>query len=315
MTPPFVLLMPGQGAQAIGMGRAFYDRFDESRDIYKQANRCFGFDVTAICFDGLPEALTDTRTCQPALFTTSLAAYAAFRKVTPSGLTPLAAAGLSLGELTSLAAAEAFSLEEGFYLVKTRGEAMAECAARNKGAMLALVGLPPEAVEEICKKSGAWGANYNSPDQVVLSGTADAIAKAEDVAKGMNAKRAMRLEVAGAFHCPLMQPAADALKAALAKVRVRAPRFPVISNVTAQLVTEAAPIPELLVRQIVSPVRWDASMRTAIAAGATCFLEFPPARVLTGLLRRIDKSATGVAIDTPEDLAKAGEALQLTLSV
>ncbi len=306
-------LFPGQGAQAVGMGKTFYDRFDEAKDVYNIANKQLGFDVTALCFEGPQEDLTKTQKCQPALFATSLAAFVVFKRMAPSSLSPVAAAGLSLGELTALAAARAFSLEDGFYLVKARAEAMAECAAHHKGAMLAVIGLGAEAVEAICRDSGAVGANYNAADQVVLSGTVEAIDKAEALAKAQHAKRAIKLDVAGAFHSPLMQPAADVFKRALASVRLRAPAFAIISNVTGKPVTDPAQIQDLLVKQIVSPVRWESSMRAALAAGATHFIEFPPARVLTGLLRRIEKSATGFAVDEPEDFAKVADALQITL--
>ena len=297
------------------MGKAFYDRFDEAKAVYQSAKKPLGFDVAALCFEGPPEELTKTEKCQPALFVTSLAAFAVFKRLAPSSLTPVAAAGLSLGELTALAVAEAFRPEEGCYLVRARGEAMAECAAHHRGAMLAVIGLSGEAIEAICRKSGAVGANFNAADQVVLSGTVEAIERAEALAKERGAKRAIRLEVAGAFHSPLMQPAADAFKAALAKVEIRPPVFPVISNVTGEPVTDPGKIRELLVKQIVSPVRWEASVRAMLKAGATHFIEFPPARVLTGLLRRIEKSSTGIAVDTPDDFAQVAEALEISLTI
>lgn len=308
-----VYLFPGQGAQAVGMGKAFYDRFDESKDVYKRANKRLGFDVTALCFEGPREALTKTEKCQPALFVTSLAAFAAFKRSVPSSLVPVAGAGLSLGELTALAAADTFSLEDGLYLVKARAEAMAECAARHKGAMLAVIGLEGSVIEEICRESGAVGANYNAADQVVLSGTVGAIERAEGLAKARSAKRAILLDVAGAFHSPLMQPAADVFAQALSEVTLMAPAFPVISNATGEPVTDPQQIQTLLVKQIVSPVRWEASMQAAIRAGATQFVEFPPARVLTGLLRRIDKRATGLTVDDPDDFAKVADALHVSL--
>ena len=295
-------LFPGQGAQAVGMGKAFYDASDEAREIYRKANARLGFDVTALCFEGPPEELTKTEKCQPALFTTSLAAFAAFLRRAPASLQPVGGAGLSLGELTALAAAKAFSLEDGFYLIKARGEAMAACAVQSKGAMLALIGLPADEVEAVCRESGAWGANYNTPEQVVLSGAVEAIEKAESLAKARGAKRAIRLEVAGAFHSPLMQPAADAFKAALAKVELRAPVFPVISNAAAKPTQDPLQIRELLVKQIVSPVLWEPSMRALIQAGATATVEFPPSRVLTGMLRKIDGSVKGMTVDEPSDL-------------
>ena len=302
-------LFPGQGAQAVGMGKAFYDQFEEAKDLYRLANRRLGFDVTAICFEGPAEALTKTETCQPALFVTSLAAFAAFKRIAPSSLAPVAAAGLSLGELTSLAAAQVFSFEDGCYLVKARGEAMAECASRNKGAMLAVVGLEPHLLEAVCRESGATGANYNAQDQVVLSGTAEAIAKAEALAKQRGAKRAIKLEVAGAFHCSLMQPAADKFEQTLAKVSLRQPAFPVVSNVTGKPVQDPEEVRRLLVRQIVSPVLWEPSVKQIIQAGATHFIEFPPARVLTGLLRKIDSAVKGFTVDEPKDFEKLTDVL------
>ena len=294
-------LMPGQGAQAVGMGKAFYDRFEASRAVYKQANSRLSFDVTALCFEGPQEELTRTEKCQPALFVTSMAAFAAFQELAPSA-SPVGVAGLSLGELTSLAAAEACSLEEALYLVQARGDLMADCAAHSGGAMLAVIGLTGDVVRQVCEESGASLANYNAQDQIVLSGTVEAIGKAEAAAKARGAKRAVRLEVAGAFHSTLMQPAATKFSQVVSKVRFSKPKWPVISNVTGRPIETPQAIPELLVKQIVSPVLWEPSMRFLIQAGATHFLEFPPARVLTGLLRRIDSAVKGLAIDAPTDL-------------
>ena len=305
--PKLVLLLPGQGAQAVGMGKAFYDQFEEAKAVYQTANRKLGFDVTALCFEGPAEDLTKTEKCQPALFVTSMAAFAAFKRAAPKSLMPIAAAGLSLGELTALAVAEAIDLEEALYVVKARGEAMAECAAKSKGAMLAVVGLTREQLEPVCKESGAWGANYNAADQIVLSGTVEAIAKAELLAKQAGAKRAVRLEVGGAFHCPLMQPAADKCKQVLAKVSFREPKFPVISNVTARPVVQPEAMRSILATQIVSPVLWEPSMRYLINQGAAYFVEFPPARVLTGLLRRIDSNMQGITVDEPKDFEKLSD--------
>lgn len=296
-------LFPGQGAQAVGMGKAFYDRYQASRDVYKRANTRLGFDVTALCFEGPPEELTKTEKCQAALFVTSIAAFAAFQEAAPSAK-PVGAAGLSLGELTALAAAEALTLADALYLVQARGEAMAECAARHPGAMLAVVGLSGEVLEEVCRQSGASGANYNAPDQVVLSGTVEAIDQAEGLAKAKGAKRAVKLDVAGAFHSSLMEPAAAAFRQALAKVGIRAPGFPVVSNVTGAPVQGPDQIRELLVKQITSPVLWEPSMRYLIQTGATHCIEFPPARVLTGLLRRIDPAVKGLTVDEPADFDK-----------
>ena len=305
----FAHLFPGQGAQAVGMGKPFYDRFEASREIYKRANTHLGFDVTALCFEGPKEELTKTEKCQAALFVTSVAAFAAFRELIPASTKPVGAAGLSLGELTALAVADALRFTDALYLVQARGDAMAECASHHQGAMLAVIGLANEAVQAVCQESGASAANYNAPDQVVLSGTVEAIEQAEGLAKTRGAKRAVRLDVAGAFHSSLMQPAANTFRQALAKVEIHPPAFPVVSNVTGTPVRHPDEIRELLVKQIVSPVLWESSMRHLITAGATHFIEFPPARVLTGLLRRIDPAVKGVAVDEPGDFDKLSDIL------
>ena len=302
------LLLPGQGAQAVGMGKAFYDRFEESRELYKRANTRLGFDLTALCFEGPPEELTKTERCQLALFVTSLAGYAAFRRAAPS-LAIQAAAGLSLGEITALAAAEVFTFADGLYLVQVRSEAMAACALSRPGSMLAVIGLGSEAIAELCQQAGVTAANFNAADQVVLSGPVPGIETAERLAKERGAKRAIRLEVAGAFHSALMEPAAKTLGHALQKISLTPPRFPVISNVTARPVETPDQVRELLVKQIVSPVQWDGSVRWLVQQGGRVFVEMPPARVLTGLLRRIDGPVKGIAVDDPADFETVTAAL------
>ncbi|MBI3083625.1 MAG: ACP S-malonyltransferase, partial [Candidatus Omnitrophica bacterium] len=246
----------------------------------------------------------------PALFVTSIAAFAAFHELVAPSIKPVGAAGLSLGEFTALAAADALKFTDALYLVQARGEAMAECTARHAGAMLAVVGLTSETVEELCRASGASAANYNAPDQIVLSGTVEAIDTADRLAKAAGAKRVVRLDVAGAFHSPLMQPAANQFKQALSKIEIRAPVFPILSNVTGRPVQDPEEIRRLLVQQIVSPVLWEPSMRHLLQTGAGLFIEFPPARVLTGLLRRIDPTVRGVAVDDPKDFDKLSDLLR-----
>jgi [acyl-carrier-protein] S-malonyltransferase len=309
MSSGIAYLFPGQGAQVVGMGKAFYDRFAESRDIYKRANMHLGFDITALCFEGPLEELTKTEKCQPALFVTSVAAFAAFHTLSPT-FKPVGAAGLSLGELTALAVADALKFTDALYLVQARAHAMAECAAHNPGTMLAVIGLAQDTIQAICQQADVVMANFNAPDQVVLSGKVPRIEQAERLVKEQGAKRVVRLEVAGAFHSPLMQPAATEFRQALAKVEIAAPKFPVISNVTGQPVQEPDDIRELLVKQIVSPVLWEPSMRQLIHDGASLFVEFPPARVLTGLLRRIDSSVKGLSLDDPTDFDKINFAKQ-----
>ncbi|MBI2884744.1 MAG: ACP S-malonyltransferase [Candidatus Omnitrophica bacterium] len=300
-------LFPGQGAQAVGMGRAWYERSPEAKDLYHRANARLGFDLAALCFEGPADELAKTERCQLALFVTSLAAVESVRALAPE-LSPAAAAGLSLGELTALAAAGAFSFTDGLYLVQARAEAMAECAARHPGAMLAVVGLGRDAIEQVCRQTGALMANFNAPDQLVLSGSVSAIEQAEAALKG-SAKRVVRLEVSGAFHSPMMQPAADALRRALERISISAPRVPVISNVTAQPVATPEEIRELLVKQLVSPVLWEPSVRRLVQQGIRACVEFPPARVLGALLRRIDPAVKTVLLNEPDDLPKLASVL------
>jgi len=294
-------LFPGQGAQLVGMGKAFYDRSEASRSIYRRANTHLGFDVAALCFEGPQEELTKTEKCQPALFVTSIAAFAAFHELAPSAK-PVGAAGLSLGELTALAVADALKFTDGLYLVQARADTMAECVAHHQGAMLAVIGLSSEVIQQLCDESGAWAANYNTQDQIVLSAPVEAVEKAEALAKAKGAKRVVRLDVVGAFHSPLMQPAAGKFRQVVDNVDIRPPIFPVISNVTGKPVQSPDEIRELLVKQIVSPVLWEISMRHLIRAGATHAIEFPPARTLTALLRRIDSAVKGLAVNEPKDL-------------
>lgn len=296
----FAYLFPGQGAQAVGMGKAFYDRFEESRELYKRAATHVGFDVAALCFEGPQEELTKTEKCQPALFVTSLAAFAAFQRVAPQ-IRVVGGAGLSLGELTALAAAEAMTFRDALHVVQARAEAMTACALRHPGAMLAVIGLSNDVIREICQQAEVVAANFNAADQVVLSGTVPAIEEAERLAKAQGATRAVRLDVSGAFHSPLMREASEKFRKVLEKVRITTPRFPVISNVTGKPIEGAEAIRELLPKQMVSPVLWESSMRGMIAAGAAVFVEFPPARVLTALLRRIDRSVKGIAAHEPAD--------------
>jgi [acyl-carrier-protein] S-malonyltransferase len=288
------------------MGKQFYDRCEASRAIYKRANTHLGFDVTALCFEGPQEELTKTEKCQPALFVTSVAAFAAFDELAPSAK-PAGVAGLSLGEITALALADALQFADALYLVQARGDVMADCAQHHQGAMLAVLGLTREAVQTLCEESGASAANYNTRDQVVLSGPVEAIEKAEALAKAKGSKRALKLDVAGAFHSSLMQPAADKFRQVLSKVEIRPPAFPVVSNVTGKPVRDPDEIRRLLVKQIVSPVLWEPSMCHLIQAGVTHFIEFPPAGVLTGLLRRIDSAVKGVAVNGPKDFEKFSE--------
>lgn len=294
MPEPTLLLCPGQGAQAVGMGKEFVDASPAAAAVFAEAADVLGFDLLALCLEGPADQLNRTDRAQVALFTAGVASHAAMKE---AGTLPpvVAAAGLSLGEFTALHLAGAFSFADGLGLVKLRGEAMQDAAEASGGTMVALTGdVTEEAVTRLCDENRGDGvlvpANYNSPMQVVASGSVEACERLA-AAAGDAGLRATPLSVAGAFHSPLMAPAAERLAEALEKVSWSAPTVPVYGNVTAAPHTgDAASIRSLLVEQLTSPVRWSQSMAAAAADGHAQCLELAPGKVLAGLMRRIDKS-------------------------
>ena len=296
------LLFPGQGAQAVGMGKDLAEIFPAAKKRFEEADALLGFPLSRLCWEGPAAELTRTENCQPALYVTSMAALAALEQEMGGGLEPLAGAGLSLGEYTALAAAGAFSFADGLKLVRLRGQAMEEASRKSAGTMASVLGMELAALEEICKGTGAQVANLNSPGQIVISGSPEHVQAAMAKAKEKGAKRAIPLEVGGAFHSRLMEPAAERLKAALASVEVKLPRFPVLSNVTGQTHGDPASIRELLVRQLTQPVRWEACIRTLLGQGVRSFLEVGAGAVLKGLLRKIDPEAQAQCAGTAEEV-------------
>ena len=282
-------VFPGQGAQAVGMGRDLYEAFPAARAVFDEADAALGFALSALCFEGPAEELTRTINAQPALLTTSYACLAAARE---TGALPAAdfVAGHSLGEYTALAAAGALSFGDAVRLARERGRLMHEAGLLQPGTMAAILGLDEGVLAEICRETGTVIANFNCPGQLVISGGVDSVARAVELAAARGASRTVTLQVSGAFHSPLMQPAVEGMKAALAAVAFRDAAVPVIANVTARPVTQADDIRRELLDQLTSPVRWQRSMEYAIARGVTRIIEIGPGRVLTGLMRRIDRS-------------------------
>ncbi len=288
------LLCPGQGAQSVGMGPAGRDAPPAAHAVFDEANDLLGFSLSGLCHDGPAEKLNRTDMAQVAIYTASVAGH---RGLEATGGLPevTAAAGLSLGEFTALHLAGAFSFADGLKLVKLRGEAMQEAAEASGGTMVALTGeVDEDAIEKLCDGCRGDGvlvpANYNSPMQVVASGSVDACDRLAEAA-GDAGYRATKLSVAGAFHSPLMAPAAERLKEALDGVAWSLPTVPVYANVTAAPhEADVESIKARLVEQLTAPVRWTQSMQRAAADGHTDFLELPPGRVLGGLMRRIDRS-------------------------
>lgn len=287
-------LFPGQGAQTVGMGRAAYDAHPAARALFDRAATVLGYDLAGLCFEGPAAELDSTVRSQPALFVCSLAALEGLKSQAPAVVQSCATtAGLSLGEYTALAFADAFDFDDGLRLVQARGAAMQAAADARPSGMVSILGLERAQVEALCAEARGDDlleiANFLCPGNIVLSGSKEACARAAELAPGRGAMKAVPLSVAGAFHTPIMHGAVEKLSAALASVTLRKPRIPVISNVDARPHDDPAEIRELLVRQVVSPVRWEDTMRLLLATEHEKFYEIGPGRVLRGLLRRIDR--------------------------
>ena len=288
-------LFPGQGAQHVGMGKDFHDTFEASRRVYERAADVLGWDVASQCFDGPLDALSQTAVSQPAIFTTSLAVVAAMQA---EGLPELgktvAAAGLSLGEYSALVFAKAMAFDEALRVVQKRGELMQQACDAQPGAMLSVIGLDEDAVNALCEEAARGQvlcpANFNSPEQTVLSGDQEAVDRAREMAEKRGAKRAIPLKVAGAFHSGLMTPAAEQLREVLAQAAIAAPAIPVTPNVTAEPTRDPETLRRALIAQVDHPVRWCQSMQRLIADGCGLYVEPAPGKVLAGLMRRIDRS-------------------------
>ena len=300
------LLFPGQGSQAVGMGRDVFESSPAARATFEAADRALGFALTKLCFEGPEDELRRTEIQQPAILTTSIALLRALEERQPQA--PAYVAGHSLGEYSALVAAGALAFEDAVVLVNRRGRFMQEAVAPGKGAMAALMGLEPEAVDAACAAAAAAtglvvsSANYNSPQQTVIAGEAAAVERAIDLAKQRGAKRAVPLPVSAPFHCALMRPAAERLAPELARVRFHDPRVPVITNVEAAPNASAARIPSLLERQVTAPVRFIESVRKLAELGVTRVVEIGPGGVLTGLVARIERGIARANVATREDV-------------
>lgn len=271
------------------MGASLCEASGAARALYTEASAVLGWDLAAVSFQGPEPELTQTRVCQPALFVHGMAVLAALREkaLLPE---PSCALGLSLGEVTALAAAGVFDFATGVRIVAERGRLMQAACEASAGSMAAIIGEPRDKVAALCAEFGIEAANFNAPGQIIISGEKAAVEAAVAAAKARGTRKAMALNVAGAYHSRLMEPARAAFSAFLAPVPFAPPRFPVYSNTTAARVDSPAEIKEALARQVVSPVLWEDCMRAAAAAGATEFWEFGPGGVLAGLARRTEKS-------------------------
>ncbi len=307
-------LFPGQGAQKPGMGLAFAQEFEEAAQLFEKADDLLGFSLSSLCFEGPEDELKLTENAQPALYTTSIAAWKCLQKVCP--VSQGAAAGHSVGEYAALTAAGALSFEQGLLLVRKRGELMRDAARQSPGVMAALLGIEAETAREICRDVRSTGAgvaavaNINGGGQIVVSGTAEAVQKAGELARERGAKRVIPLNVSGAFHSPLMVTAGDALYPFLAEARLAKPKLKVVANITADYIEDPQDVVGGLTRQVSGSVLWEDSMQRLLNDGYNTFIELGTGETLTGLMRRINKQARAAAVQQPADLQAACQLIQ-----
>ena len=312
MKPAF--LFPGQGSQTVGMGRELYDNFPTAKAVFDEADAALGFPLSQIIFEGPTETLQLTEHTQPAILTVSVAAFRVLAESVP-GLTPAFAAGHSLGEYSAHVAAGTISFADAVRTVRSRGQFMQQAVPAGEGSMAAILGLPAAKVAEVCAQAAEGSvvspANLNSPEQIVISGATEAVARAAELCKEAGAKKTVILKVSAPFHCALMQPAQDALANTLEGMTFVDPGFPVACNVDARLLTRYTAVMDALVRQVTGPVRWVQCIQLLVEQGATHLIEVGPGKVLTGLTRGI----LGRGVEWPVSLNVENlESLQKTIA-
>ena len=307
-------IFPGQGSQKVGMGRALADSFPECRAVFDEADAALGESLSSLCFDGPEDRLVLTENTQPAILTVSIAAA---RLLESRGIRPSITAGHSLGEYSAHVAAGTLSFADAVRIVRRRGRYKQEAVPVGRGAMAAILGLDGDKVAEACAAAAngevVAPANLNAPGQVVIAGTTEAVARAGERAKALGAKRVIMLPVSAPFHCALMKPAEDRLAPELRAVQVNTPRVPIVANVDAEPKTDGPSSIEALVRQVSSPVRWEDVVRRLASSGVRAYVEVGPGTVLSGLVRKIDRTAQVANLESPADL-EAVERLVTCLS-
>jgi [acyl-carrier-protein] S-malonyltransferase len=298
------LIFPGQGSQKVGMGKALADAFPICRETFAEADAALGEPLSRIIFEGPDDRLTMTENTQPAILATSIAAY---RLLASKGVTPAFVAGHSLGEYSANVAAGTFAFGDALQIVRRRGRYMQDAVPVGQGAMAAILGLDAARVLQACEEAAQGDvvspANLNGAGQVVIAGATEAVKRASERAKALGAKRAIPLPVSAPFHCAMMKPAEERLAPELRALATANPRVPVVANVDGQPKRTAADAIEALIRQVSSPVRWEAVVARLASEGVTTYVEVGPGTVLSGLVRKLHKDATVVSVATPDDLA------------
>lgn len=302
-------VFPGQGSQEVGMGRDVYESSDAARRVFERADDALGIPLTRLCFEGPEDELRRTINAQPAIVTVSVALLEAARERDHDLVEsrPGYVAGHSLGEYSALIAAGVIDFEDGVRLIRERGRLMQLAGERNPGTMAAVLGLDEGVVEEVCQESGAEITNLNGPGQIVIGGRRPAVLRAMDLAKARGAAKVMELNVSGAFHSSLMQPAVEGMAEAVAAVTFHDPHVPVIANATAEPLTTGASLKEELLRQLTTAVQWQRSVELLARLGVTAVAEIGPGRVLAGLIKRIARNLQTHNINSARALATAGE--------
>jgi len=299
-------IFPGQGSQWAGMGRDLYDNFGSAQIVFEEADKTLGFPLSRLCFEGPEDELCQTINAQPALVAMSFACLKVVQEISGDNRLPLPTfvAGHSLGEYTALSAAGVLDFATTVYLARERGRLMHEAGLRRAGGMVAVIGLDENSLAEVCDESGTWLANVNCPGQLVISGAKENLPKAMELAKARGAARTIPLAVSGAFHTPLMQSAVDGMADIIAALSFNEPLVPIIANTTAQPLTTAEQIKAELLRQLCNGVQWQRSIEYMINNGVSTFIEIGPGKVLTGLVRRINKNVRTMNIGDAETIKK-----------
>jgi [acyl-carrier-protein] S-malonyltransferase len=307
------LLFPGQGSQAIGMGKDLAEKYPVARQTFEEADEALGYKLSKLCFEGPEDVLRMTEITQPAILTTSIAALRVLETRIPK---PCYVAGHSLGEYSAHVASGTFKFSDAVRTVRSRGKYMQEAVPAGVGAMAAILGSSLEIVTGVCRDAAQGEvcepANINSPEQIVISGNTAAVERAAKLAEERGAKKAKLLPVSAPFHCSLMKPAQDRLEKDLDALKMQKPEYPVACNVDAELVTDDLRARDTLLRQVTGPVKWDQCVRLLIRLGAQTFIEVGPGKVLWGLMRQIDRSKTGLPVGDDASLQKALESLAKT---